>query len=406
MELLLIVIAAELVVYGIVRFTRHHFPWMITPLDEEPCIDAQALIKFMEQGFDPELGWIRKPSTEKDEKGKWGTTHYRIDKDGSRADPGHENLETLVSAYGDSFAFGRQVNDNEVWTWHLAEKTKTHVLNFAVGNYGLDQSYLRLQREHPKHKTPIVIIGVVPSTIIRVLSLWKHYNEFGNTFASKPMFYLKNDALELISNRLDTQEKFLTLQEHLSYFREHDYFYQRFFRKEMIRFPYLLHFFKHPYRNIRLVLLTLYALLFENEEKKSTQIYGTPMKVIMERNLNLRVDLFMNDPYANKLLTMLVGEFAAFAERARFTPVLVLLPQKDDVNYIQRHGKYYKHFLQTIQQIPHLHVLDFLDTILSHFNISALYSDDNKYGGHLSLEGNTLLANAIYGFLKNKKLIS
>lgn len=402
--LLLLLICAEAFIYLVTRFTRRHFSWMITPIDEKPLIDEHALKKFMKHGFDAELGWIRKPNTEKDEKGKWGTTHYQIDADGSRADPGHETLPPTISVYGDSFAFGRQVSDTDVWSWHLADLTNTHVLNLAVGNYGLDQAYLRLLREYPKHKTPIVIMGVVPSTIVRILSLWKHYNEFGNTFASKPIFSLRDHTLQRVPNRLDTKEKFLHLSEHLPYFREHDFFYKRFFRKEMIRFPYLFHFFKNPSRNIQLVTLTLYSLIFENEEKRNTQVYGTPMKVIMERNLRLRMNLFKNEPYAVRLLTKIVEEFAAYAARVRFTPVFLFLPQKDDVIYIKNNGTYYKEFWNGI--LPKLHSFDFVEILLNHPDLDSLYSDDNKYGGHYSVTGNKLLAETIYGFLKKKKLIS
>ncbi len=82
-----------------------------------------------------------------------------------------------------------------------------------MGNYGLDQSLLRLKREVPKNPTKFVIMGVVPETICRILSMWKHYYEYGNTFAFKPKFTIENDQLIQISNPINESSKFQNLGE-------------------------------------------------------------------------------------------------------------------------------------------------------------------------------------------------
>ena len=66
-----------------------------------------------------------------------------------------------------------------------------------MGNYGVDQSILRLEREFTNNQTDIVILAVVPDTICRIVSSWKHYYEYGNTFAFKPRFILKNDEIKI-----------------------------------------------------------------------------------------------------------------------------------------------------------------------------------------------------------------
>lgn len=134
----------------LINYLRKGFQWLITSHDEYPVLDPKGLRKFIEHGYDSELGWIRKPNTEKEEIGKYGKTQYHINHIGSRRNPGHEEQPKAIACYGDSFAFARQVNDNETFEWHLSEMTRTNVLNFAVGNYGLDQALLRLKREYPK----------------------------------------------------------------------------------------------------------------------------------------------------------------------------------------------------------------------------------------------------------------
>ena len=104
-------------------------------------------------------------------------------------------------------------------------------MNFGVGNYGVDQAIIRLKREFPKNKTKVVILTVVPETISRILSVWKHYYEYGNTFAFKPRFIIKNGDLELIKNIVDTKEKFSKYYEFIDEIKKYDYFYKRKFQK-------------------------------------------------------------------------------------------------------------------------------------------------------------------------------
>ena len=82
------------------------------------------------------------------------------------------------------------------------------MINFGVGNYGIDQALLRMKREYPKNKTDSVILAIVPETISRIVSIWKHYYEYGNTFGFKPRFILKNNQLQLIQNPIDNELKF------------------------------------------------------------------------------------------------------------------------------------------------------------------------------------------------------
>ena len=100
------------------------------------------------------------------------------------------------------------------------------MINFGVGNYGVDQALLRLKREFSKHPTKIVIMGVVPETICRIVSVWKHYYEYGNTFGFKPRFYLKNNNLNLIENPIDEKNKFEKYQNYLDEIKRYDFFYE------------------------------------------------------------------------------------------------------------------------------------------------------------------------------------
>ena len=158
-------------------------------IDEKPVLSEDGLAKFIPEGYDSELGWVRKPNTSKNEVGKFGTVTWSINEKGVRNNPKFDSYESKIACFGDSFTFCRQVNDNETWEHYLSKLENDNVLNFGVGNHGVDQSLLRIKREIPKIKIQVIILGIVPDTISRIMSSWKHYYEYGNTFAFKPNLF-------------------------------------------------------------------------------------------------------------------------------------------------------------------------------------------------------------------------
>jgi hypothetical protein len=400
--LISLIIIIEVGSYFLVHFIRENFPWFITPEDYFPTIANDGLKKFIKHGYDPELGWVRKPFTKKEEIGKDGKTFYTINAYGGRFNPGHENLDRLISCYGDSFVFCRQVNDNETFEWHLSQITKTNVLNFGVGNYGLDQSILRLFREYPLTKTKIVIMGVVPSTIVRILCVWKHYNEFGNVLGFKPRFRLSNGDIELVRNIIDTEEKFDCYEEFIPQINKNDEFYLSKFKKEMLRFPYFLSIMSNPRRNIPIIAMVIWDKLFDKgKDGKKGQAFPPAMKVIMNINLKLRVSLFEKNRDAVILLQQLISKFIEYGKKNDFTPVFLWMPQKDDILYIRK-KKYvfYGQFISQIQEM--LPTIDLTDFLLHYEELDELYTDDSQYGGHYNKKANSIISDFIAVSLMQK----
>lgn len=166
--------------------------------EEFPSIEESDLQKF--SSFDSELGWERQPN----ESRKKDTGHQRPD------DPTAESVvystdayasrvceidrsagEYSIATYGDSYCFCRDVKDNETFQHYLSQGLGVHVSNYGVGNYGLDQGLLRMKRRFDEDPADYTIIALCDKVAInRILSSWKHYYEFGNTFAIKPRFKL------------------------------------------------------------------------------------------------------------------------------------------------------------------------------------------------------------------------
>ena len=384
----------ELVVYVRVYFVNKKFQWLIIAKDENPPLSQEGLKKFIPDGYDSELGWVRKPNTEHIEKNQQGTTKWTINPKGARTNPGFENLNSKISCYGDSFVFCRQVNDDETWEYHLSKLKETNVINFGVGNYGIDQALLRMKREYQKNKTQTVILGVVPDTISRIVSVWKHYYEYGNTFGFKPRFIVKNNQLQLIQNPIDHESKFYKYGNYLGQIRENDFFYRNKFKREILHFPYCITILKNFRRNYGIINWVRKIQSLKNSKKDFSEIEWNPTKIIMKINLEWRVKLYQ-DKQITLLLKKIIEEFILFSKQNQFKPVLVILPQKDDVNFIKKNFHFYENFLEELSNLEELQIIDTTKDFLQVKNLDSLYSDKNEYGGHYSVDGNQKIASII-----------
>ena len=261
---LLVFLVIEFILHVLIMKLRSKYKTVfLMQEDLIPKINKEGLKRFIERGYDPELGWVRKPNTSKTEKLFGGVTSYHINSIGSRKNPGHEKLPMKIVSYGDSYTFSREVNDNQTWQYYLAKLTKSNVGNFGVGNYGLDQSLLRFKRDLSKiKKSKILIIGIVPATIRRNLSVWKYYSDPVIALGFKPRFILEKGKLKLIPNPLDKEEKYLQLEKVAPLAQKHDYFYKRF-RRRIFIFPYTLSILKNPKWKISLLFFYTGRYLFE-----------------------------------------------------------------------------------------------------------------------------------------------
>ncbi|MBI2498715.1 hypothetical protein HYV88_00560 [Candidatus Woesearchaeota archaeon] len=400
---LIILIVLEILSELLINKLRERFQWLITKKkDFLPKLDKEGLNKFFPHGFDPELGWVRKPNTEHDEKGKFGKTTWHINSIGARSNPGCEGKKPIISCYGDSFAFSRQVNDNETWPHYLSKLTKTNVLNWGVGNHGIDQSLLRLKREYPKHKTKIVLLGVVPDTVSRIMSTWKHFYEYGNAFAFKPRFKLENNKLKLIKTPIDSENRYYNYEKYIDEIIKEDFFYKYKFRKELIQFPYLISILKNTKRNFPLIYYNALSLIYEKLNKDPEKYKALAMQKIMRINKWWRLKLYKEKEVVD-LLVAIVKEFINYSKKQKFTPIFVLLPQKDDVNYIRKHNHFYQHLKDQLKN--DLLLIDLAEELLRVKDLDNLYSDDSEYGGHYSKFGNEFIAKTIFKVLKENKLI-
>ena len=132
---------------------------------------------------------------------------YSSDEYGRRVTP-IENLEPVsyfVLLFGDSFAFGEGVNDNETLPYYVSQLTSgSRVYNYGVGGYGPQQMLAKLQSgelstEIAEDKAQGILVYVfIRQHIGRVIgSMWVH-NRQGDVM---PYYYLDtNDTLKRNGN--------------------------------------------------------------------------------------------------------------------------------------------------------------------------------------------------------------
>ena len=72
--------------------------------------------------------------------------------------------QSCGSAYGDSYVGGTDVANQDGWIEQLSHLLGCRVNNYAVGNYGTDQAYLRFRQVHDD--SPIALLGINPNTVM------------------------------------------------------------------------------------------------------------------------------------------------------------------------------------------------------------------------------------------------
>lgn len=387
-------VAIEVTLITIVSLCRKSFPWLITLKDEVPSIDPQALNKFINNSFDSNLGWTRKANSIGVENGQKGQITFRIDGIGSRSLP-TVKTDAILAVFGDSYAFCRQVEDDETWEAQLAASEGIGVLNYGVGNYGVDQALLRYETTNLPDSVKVVVMNFVPETICRIQSYWKHYLEFGNTFAFKPRFFLDNhENLILIKSAMLRSEDFLNIESKLSDIRKIDGFYYKKFRRYQFRFPYVLSLIRSPIDQIKLIFSISLRSLMSRIGKPSNNIENMPFTVVMKRNLRDAHREYKNIQ-ARKLLTAILLRFKEQALQRGHYPLVVVTPQLLDLKLIKGDVIPYDEYYTALRKY-----VDLIDLTKEFHSVEYenLYVND-QYGGHLSPSGNQLVAKKISSWL-------
>ncbi len=396
MHMLIFILAGVLLAEGLLILLVRLAPGL-NPR-EFPTISKEVLEKHL--SFDRDLGWANQPNITRTDNSGETPSKYSLDKDGARVNPFRPKTSFTISTYGDSFCFCREVNDNETWQYYLARKMNVNVDNFGQGNYGFDQSLLLLKRNIKKRPSDIVIMAVTPWTIMRILSVWKHYSEFGNTLAVKPRFLLRDSRLKLLKIPITKKEQLLNLSEFSGFFRRNDYHYRNYFLKHQIHFPYLINLFRNKLIAQKFVSELVLGWLHFIGPKRYINTFH---RFRSEFELEYKRKLFLKQ---GLLFEKLVEDFTQFAEKVNCHPVLLILPGYEDLYFMKREGNYYKQRLNTLKiDLPKLMIIDLADLLypkISSGKDGATLFTKSKFGwpGHFNAKTNELISDFLSSSLK------
>ena len=358
--------------------------WIVTNTNLYKLFNFKKFTKFKKNNFNYNLGWDKKPNFKNFDYLNKKKIFYSIDKKGFRSSAFKNKYNKIIS-YGDSYTFCRQVNNNETWQEIISKYNKIFVSNFAVGNYGLDQAYLKYTLQGQNLKTEHIIFGFVPETICRIQSSWKHYIEFGNLHGFKPYCKLKNNKLIIKQNPLKKKTNFLGIKNVINFTKLNDRFYKEKYLKYLFKFPYLLSFIKNYNFNTKV----FYKITFSNIFSKKKDIDKEIFPIVMESNIKISHQLYKEN-YSQELLKKLIIKINKEISKKKIKCYFIIFPQLFDLKLSSRMN--YQFFFKKLNK--ELNVLDLTDHFLIKKNYEKLFTND-KYGGHLNKKGNKFVAKII-----------
>lgn len=347
-------------------------------VQEFPMIQEVAIDRF--QSWDPELGWCNQPNCRKVDKSdrsyaakksSSGLAVFSTDEKGSRSCR-HPAARSDVSCFGASYCMCRDVHDDETFPWYLGELRGTRVANYGVGNYGLDQALLRMQRDYPQDPGETVILSVPSITMARCVSVYRHYLEPGNLFAVKPRFRLgeNDDGLHLVEYPLDRKERLLSLSEHRDHFRAHDEHYG-FWRKSRIDY---------------------YVRQFP---KKVAARFGMGSNPPPYKTFEYEVSFWRSH---EALFLGMMAFYQQLADRHGFKPVVLLQHHKRSLEYLTDKAAeqlpWTSAMARATEQFPGITFLDEADIFAGCDDIEALYTRS-----HHSPNANRMIAEYLNSYL-------
>jgi hypothetical protein len=147
----------------------------------------------------------------------------------------------LISSYGDSYIYCTDVEDDETWQYYLSAILEADVYNFGTGGYGTDQAYLKYLETVPRLKTGIIVIGLTPENINRIVNVYRpFYFQKTGIKLPKPRFLLEDGRLKLLENPLGDRTEIvqLTDRDFVMSLGRNDWWFNRD-RHPVLGFPYL-----------------------------------------------------------------------------------------------------------------------------------------------------------------------
>lgn len=381
----------ELILKYIIKFLRFKkIPWIITNQDEYPKFETKKIKTFLDKSFHKYLGWNWKPKTKHQEMIFSKTNKINFGIFGERLETNKKKKKFYdFASFGDSFVFCRYVKNNETWQSHLTKTYSFKGLNLGVGNYGLDQIYLKYKITKIPKRIKKIYIGFVPETLSRCLCSWKHYHEFNNIYGFKPKFIKQRGKLKLIQNPIDKDENsFFQIKAIINDLKRKEFFYFEKFKNHKLSFPYFFTILKNPIYNFKLIFFSFLKITKINENK----IHDFIIKENCIKN-----DFYFKKKRYYEIIESLMNKIKNLSKKRGHQITFLIFPQKYDLDIEEKN--YHKFFLKLENSFD---IIDFTKIFTNtKKNLKNIYLP-GKYGAHLTSYGNKIVAKTIIKKRRNK----
>ncbi len=377
-----LIVFFELIIFYIINKNKE-LNWILTKKKLIDYFNLEKFNKFKKNTYNYFLGWDFKPNFKSYDQSDNNKILFSINKKGFR-DSNFKNKTNKIITFGDSYTFCRQVKNKDTWQEFISRNNNIFVSNFGVGNFGLDQAYLKYKLYEKKNNARYVIFGFVPETICRIQSSWKHYLEFGNLHGFKPYCSLKKNKILINKNILKENIAFKNLENTLNKTKHLDRFYKEKFLKHLFKFPYTISFLRNLNFNVRLFYKIIsYSLI--NNKNLNEKVFP----IIMENNIKISHSLY-NELYSKSLLEKLMLKINTEVIKKNKKCLFVIFPQLFDLRLNSR--KNYQIFFKDLSN--RLNIIDLTENFSNKKDYTNYFIND-KYGGHLNSKGNKYVANII-----------
>lgn len=161
--------------------------------------------------YDRELGWTVGPNRQSPD-GLYFSSVEGIRSAGPNVRMAAQTPRFRVALVGDSNAFSFEVPFEESWGYYLQRflGDDVQVLNFGVDGYGIDQMYLRYQRDVRPWKPQVVVVGFIEHDLWRTMAVYPIVSFGWRGYLVKPRFTIEHGNLELLNVPLPLPEEILT----------------------------------------------------------------------------------------------------------------------------------------------------------------------------------------------------
>lgn len=315
--------------------------------------------------LDPTLGWTYRPG--------YAAGPDTLNREGMRSSreysPSPSDSLPRIAAFGNSFVYCTEVSNDECWSSQLEAGWRVEALNYGVGGYGTDQSFLRYLADGREYEPSTVLVGFAPVNLRRTVNRYRRFLSPLEGPWFKPRFRIVGDELRLIPSPIETAADARLLlddPERVIRFGVSDYWY------EPAIYEHRLYRLSATYRLFANVWIRLQRRYFDDD-----RFYAD--------------GLFRTESEAFELQLRLMTEFADSITAAGATPVFLFLPTMEDVSRWSRGEPPVYAPLWWQLEAEGFSLVDPIQALADAAPHSKLFAP----GGHYSAEGNRILAEVL-----------